>query len=63
MFWGPKPISKTMVKVLVLNLESQRLIIPMVRWLSLMMVLMISMVATTMLEVRMLVFNLESRGQ
>ena len=35
----------------------------MVRWLSLMMVLMISMVATTMLEVRMLVLHLESRGQ
>ena len=50
-----------MVMVLVLNLESQRLIIPMVRWLSLMMVLMISMVATTMLEVRMLVLEIAKR--
>ena len=35
----------------------------MVRWFSLMMVLMISMVATTMLEVRRPVLHLESRGQ
>ena len=63
MVWGPKPISKTMVMVLVLNLESQRLIIPMVRWLSLMMVLMISMVAATMLQVRIPELHLKSGRQ